>query len=65
MRKELFIQSQDKTDNLAFYRLNKSRKDMVERAKDRAKKIISSHIPEQVDKQTQKQINGILEKYED
>ena len=65
MRKELFIQSRDKTDNLAFYRLDRSRKDMVERAKDRAKKIISSHIPEQVDKQTQKQINGILEKHQD
>jgi trimethylamine--corrinoid protein Co-methyltransferase len=64
MRKELFIQSQEKSDNLALYRLNKDRKEMVAKAKERVKKILSTHVPEQVDKQTKKEVDRILSRYE-
>jgi len=63
MRKELFIPSQEKSDNLALYRLNKDRKEMVAKAKERVNKILSTHVPEQVDKQTKKDIDSILSRY--
>jgi trimethylamine--corrinoid protein Co-methyltransferase len=64
LRKELFIQSQEKSDNLALYRLNKDRREMVAKAKERVKKILSTHVPEQVDKQTKKEVDRILRRYE-
>jgi trimethylamine--corrinoid protein Co-methyltransferase len=64
MRKELFIQSQEKSDNLALYRLNKDRREMVAKAKERVKKILSTHVPEQADEQTKKEIDRILSRFE-
>jgi trimethylamine--corrinoid protein Co-methyltransferase len=64
MRKELFIQSQEKSDNLALYRLNKDRREMVAKAKERVKKILSTHVPEQADEQTKKEIDSILSRFE-
>lgn len=63
MRKELFIQSQQKSDNLALYRLNRDREDMVARARERVKKILSTHVPEQVDARTKKEVDSILGRY--
>jgi trimethylamine--corrinoid protein Co-methyltransferase len=63
LRKELFMPGQEKEDILSAYRLDKPMKDYVAKARDRAKKILSSHVPEPVNADAKKKVEGILNKF--
>lgn len=62
MRKELFIQSPDRARNMLLYQLNRDRTEMVRSARERVKRILATHKPEQVDADTRAKVDKILEK---
>ena len=64
MKKDLFIQSREKAKITALYQLGRDRKEIVRSARERAKKILSTHRPEQVDADTAKEVNTILDKHQ-
>lgn len=63
MRKELFIPTAEKAELLSLYRLDKDRTEVVAKARERAKRIISEHVPEQVDSDTKAEIDRILDRH--
>ena len=60
MRKELFLPNAEKAEIFARYRLNRDRHEAIKTAKARAKKILASHVPEQIDKDAKAKIDKIL-----
>ena len=65
MRSELFLPSGEKADIYAIYQLDKGQKDMVDKARARAKKILKDHVPEPVEKPVKEKIDEILDKHKD
>jgi trimethylamine--corrinoid protein Co-methyltransferase len=63
MRQELFILSSERSELLSLYRLDKDRKQAVLKARERVKKILSEHVPEQVDPDTKAAVDEILDKH--
>ena len=63
MRKELLMPSKEKANILSQYQLNKGRKQMVEEAKRRVNKILSSHVPEPIDPGSKREMDAIVKKY--
>jgi len=63
MRRELFLPTADKADIFATYQLNKNQKDMVEKARARAMKILDDHVPEPVEASVKKKIDSILDRH--
>lgn len=63
LRRELFMPSQDKTKVYSNYQLNKGRKQIVEEAKKRVERILSTHVPEPIDPDTKKKMNAVLERF--
>ena len=63
MRRELFLPTADKADIFATYQLDKSQKDMVEKARARAMKILDDHVPEPVEASVKKKIDSILDRH--
>jgi len=60
LRKELFMPTKEKADMYARYRLGTDWKDVVKRARERAKAILSSHVPEQADADVVSRIHEIV-----
>jgi len=63
MRNELFLPMGDKADIFDSYRLENNQKEMIERARARADKILKNHVPEPVDRSIKAKIDGILDRY--
>ena len=63
LRKELFMPSQEKSKVYSNYQLNKGRKQMVEDAKKRVNKILSTHVPQPIDSDMKKKMKAVLEKH--
>jgi trimethylamine--corrinoid protein Co-methyltransferase len=64
MRKELFMPTQEKARLYRTYGLDKDQKEMVRAARKKAKQILATHVPEQVDKDTKTRIDQVLKKYQ-
>ena len=64
LRKELFMPGQEKAAIMSAYRLDRPMKDYVAGARERAKKILASHVPEQVDAGVKKEVEGVLRRFE-
>ena len=64
MRKELFMPSQEKARLYRTYCLDKDQREIVRAAKMKAKQILATHVPEQVDKDTKMRIDNVLEEYQ-
>jgi trimethylamine--corrinoid protein Co-methyltransferase len=62
LRKELFMPTKEKADVYAKYRLGTDWKDAVKRAREKAKAILSSHVPDQADAEVVSQVHRILQK---
>ncbi len=60
MRKELFIQTAEQAARSRLYRLDRDRSQAVSEARERAKRILSEHVPEAVDPEAKAKIDGIL-----
>jgi len=60
MRKELFLPSSSKSALYELYRLSGDQKSMVEQARERVRKILSSHKPEPIPREAKKGIDQIL-----
>lgn len=60
LRKELFVPSKEKANLYSTYRLGKDWKDAVANARAKAKKILSTHVPEQVDTDTKAKVDQII-----
>jgi len=64
MRRELFIPSAEKAALYSMYRLDRDKNQVVEQAKRRARAILASHKPEQLEKDTRADIDRILKKHQ-
>jgi len=64
MKKELFIQSREKAKNTALYQLSRDRMEFIRSARERVSKVLSTHRPEQVDDDTKKEVERILERHQ-
>lgn len=64
MKKELFIQNPEKAKNTALYQLSKDRKEMIQSARERVTRVLSTHRPEQVDADTKARVDRILAKHQ-
>ena len=62
LRKELFMPTKEKANVYAKYRLGTDWKDAVKRAREKAKAILSSHIPDQMDADVISQVERILQR---
>lgn len=62
LRKELFMPTKEKADVYAKYRLGADWKGAVAKAREKAKVILSSHVPDQVDADIMSQVHRILRK---
>ena len=62
LRKELFMPTKEKADVYARYRLGTDWKDAVTRAREKAKAILSSHVPDQADPDVISQVHRILQR---
>jgi len=60
MRKELFLPDSAKSALYELYRLSGDQKSMVEQARERVRKILSSHKPEPIPREAKKGIDQIL-----
>jgi len=65
MRRELFIQDNLAAEMFSQYRFDRDRKELVQRARERAKKILSEHVPEKVDSDAKRKIDKILDEHRD
>lgn len=65
MRSELFLPAREKADIFSAYILGKGQREMVDRARARAKRILLDHIPEPVEKHAKEEIHKILDKHKD
>jgi trimethylamine--corrinoid protein Co-methyltransferase len=63
MRKELFLPNQEKARVYEQYRLSADQREAVRAAKDRAKKILASHVPQMIDSDAKKQVDAILKEH--
>jgi len=62
LRKELFMPTKEKADVYAKYRLGTDWRDAVKRAREKAKAILSSHVPDQADADVISQVHRILQR---
>jgi trimethylamine--corrinoid protein Co-methyltransferase len=60
LRKELFMPTKEKANVYAKYRLGTDWKDAVKRAKEKARAILSSHVPDQVDNDVVSKVHRII-----
>jgi trimethylamine--corrinoid protein Co-methyltransferase len=60
MRKELHIPSPEKARLYSMYRLDADRGRMVDQARERVKRILADHVPEQVDPDVASEIDRIV-----
>jgi trimethylamine--corrinoid protein Co-methyltransferase len=64
LRKELFMPNQEKASLYAGYRLDRDMRSTVQNASKRAREIIASHRPEEVDRDVRSKVDKILTKYQ-
>lgn len=62
LRKELFMPPKEKADLYASYRLGVDWKDVVKRAREKVRYILSSHVPEPLDPDTVKRVDSALQR---
>jgi trimethylamine--corrinoid protein Co-methyltransferase len=65
MKRELFMQTTKEAELFSRYRFDRDRKAVVLSARERAKKILSEHVPERVDSDAKKKIDKILDEHKD
>ncbi len=65
MKRELFIQDARAVEMFSRYRFDKDKKDFVQNARERVKKILSEHVPEKVNGDAKRKIDKILDEHKD
>lgn len=60
LRKELFMPTKEKADVYAKYRLGTDWKDAIKRAREKAKDILSTHVPDQVEADVISKVHRIM-----
>lgn len=63
MKRELSIPTPEKAEIISLYRLDKDKKAIVQKARERVKKVLAEHTPEQIDSDTRTKIDNILRKH--
>lgn len=63
LRRELYMPDAEKSELLTLYCLDNDQKNIVLTARDRAKRILSEHVPEKIEPDAKKKIDRILERH--